>query len=321
MSKNIALSRNKVPVPRLLIMWMVRHLQNATATLGEIWRSPIAAGMTIAVLAVSLSLPAALQVMVKNAEKITASWQQAAEISLFLHDSADERAVKNLLTRVQSYSEVEQVEYIDKSQALAEFQQVSGFGEALALLDANPLPAVVMVTPAQGHATPGAASRLLEKLGRESEVDFGRLDIEWLQKLEAIIGMLERTVLALALLLILAVLLVIGNTVRLAIMNRRSEIEVMKLVGATQAFIQRPFLYTGVWYGIIAGALAWVLVQLLVVWLNGAIQPLLGLYQSDFQMESLGATELFSLMFAASALGWVGSYLSVRQHIKAIEPC
>ncbi|GLS82083.1 permease-like cell division protein FtsX [Paraferrimonas haliotis] len=321
MAKNIAFSRNKVPLYRQLIMWFVRHLQNATATLGEIWRAPISAGMTIAVLAVSLSLPAALQVLVKNAEEITSSWQQAAEISLFLHDNVQERAVTNLVTRIESYPEVERVDYIDKTQALKEFKQVSGFGEALSLLDSNPLPAVIMVTPTEQYTSPNNAKRLLEKLQQQKEVDFGRLDIEWLQKLAAIIDMLERTVLALALLLILAVLLVIGNTVRLAIMNRRSEIEVMKLVGATEAFIQRPFLYTGVWYGVIAGALAWLLVQLLVMWLNQAVQPLLGLYQSEFEMQTLGLSEFILLIVCASGLGWLGSYLSVRQHIKAIEPC
>ncbi|WP_372872887.1 cell division protein FtsX, partial [Shewanella sp.] len=136
----------------------------------------------------------------------------------------------------------------------------------------------------------------------------------------AVIRLLERTVMAIAALLVLAVVLIIGNTIRLAIMNRRSEIEVMKLVGATEAFIQRPFLYTGIWYGVIGGILAWIIINLLVWYLDGAIAVLLGLYGSNIEMASLSFTELFQLVFLASFLGWLGSYLSVRQHLRAIEP-
>lgn len=151
-------------------------------------------------------------------------------------------------------------------------------------------------------------------------MSFGRLDIEWLERLQAVVRLLERTVLAIAVLLVLAVVLVIGNTIRLAIMNRRTEIEVMKLVGATEAFIQRPFLYTGIWFGIIGGILAWIIINVLVLYLDGALTELLGLYGSQLQMQTLTLVELVQLVCLASFLGWLGSYLSVRQHLRAIEP-
>ena len=210
--------------------------------------------------------------------------------------------------------------YINRDQALEEFQRLSGFGEALSYLDSNPLPAVVVVTPLERHSSPEGARQLLEKLEREPEVSFGRLDIEWLERLQAMVRLIERTVLAIAALLVLAVVLVIGNTIRLAIMNRRTEIEVMKLVGATEAFIQRPFLYTGIWYGVIGGVLAWIIINLLVWYLDSALAELLGLYGSQLQIQALSMAELVKLVLLASFLGWLGSYLSVRQHLRAIEP-
>jgi len=220
--------------------------------------------MTMAVLGVSLSLPAALQVLVKNAENITQSWNSAAEISLFINEGRSEQSIQSLITRIKSFREVASVDYISREQALEEFQRLSGFGEALSYLDENPLPAVVSVTPSVKYSSPTGARELLRKLEREPEVSFGRLDIEWLERLQALVRLLEKTVLAIAALLVLAVVLVIGNTIRLAIMNRRTEIEIMKLVGATEAFIQRPFLYTGIWYGVIGGLLAWLIINILV---------------------------------------------------------
>jgi cell division transport system permease protein len=320
MSKKIKLTQSKLPLSGRIVMFFVRHVQQGMASMGELWRDPVASVMTMAVLGVSLSLPAALQVLVKNAETVTQSWNDAAEISLFIKEKRSEQSIQSLIARVRSFPEVESISYINRDQALEEFQRLSGFGEALAYLDENPLPAVVTVTPSAKYSKPVAARELLRKLEREPEVSFGRLDIEWLEKLQAILALLERTVLAIALLLVLAVILVIGNTIRLAIMNRRTEIEIMKLVGATEAFIQRPFLYTGVWYGVIGGILAWFIINILVWYLDGALAQLLGLYGSELEIKGLSFSELIYLIFMASFLGWFGSYLSVRKHLRAIEP-
>ena len=176
------------------------------------------------------------------------------------------------------------------------------------------------MTPSVKYSSPTGARELLRKLEREPEVSFGRLDIEWLERLQALVRLLEKTVLAIAALLVLAVVLVIGNTIRLAIMNRRTEIEIMKLVGATEAFIQRPFLYTGIWYGVIGGLLAWLIINILVWYLDGALADLMGLYGSQLSLASLTFAELGQLVLLASFLGWLGSYLSVRQHLRKIEP-
>ncbi|ABM01669.1 permease-like cell division protein FtsX [Shewanella amazonensis] len=314
------LTRSKLPISGQIVMFFIRHIQQGMASIGELWRNPVSSLMTMAVLGVSLSLPAALQVLVKNADTITQSWNNAAEISLFIEEGKNEQAIQSLISRIKVYPEVAEVHYINRDEALAEFQRLSGFGEALSYLESNPLPAVVTVLPTEKFSSPIGARELLTKLEREQGVSFGRLDIEWLERLQAVVRLLERTVLAIAALLVVAVVLIIGNTIRLAIMNRRNEIEVMKLVGATEAFIQRPFLYTGIWYGVIGGMLAWIIINLLVWYLDGAIAELLGLYGSDIEMASLSFTELVQLVFLASFLGWLGSYLSVRQHLRAIEP-
>ncbi|MCF1430242.1 MAG: permease-like cell division protein FtsX [Shewanella sp.] len=314
------LNRSKLPLTGRVVMFFIRHIQQAMGSVGELWRNPISSLMTMAMLGVSLSLPAALQVLVKNAESITQSWDSAAQISLFIDEGRSEHSIQSLITRIKVFPEVAEVSYINREQALQEFQALSGFGDALSYLDTNPLPAVVMVTPTSRYSSPQGARELLQKLQRQPEVSFGRLDIEWLERLQAGVKLLQRTVSMVAALLILAVVLIIGNTIRLAIMSRRSEIEVMKLVGATESFIQRPFLYTGIWYGVIGGVLAWVIINLLVWYLDGALVELLGLYGSQINMQGLTFTELLQLVGIASFLGWLGSYLSVRQHLQAIEP-
>ncbi|MGI2258448.1 permease-like cell division protein FtsX [Shewanella sp. GXUN23E] len=314
------LNRSKLPFTGRIVMFFIRHIQQAMASMGELWRNPVSSLMTMAVLGVSLSLPAALQVLVKNAESITHSWDSAAQISLFIDEGRSEQAIQSLITRIKVFPEVAEVSYINREQALEEFQTLSGFGDALSYLDSNPLPAVVMVTPTSRYSSPQGARELLDKLQQQPEVSMGRLDIEWLERLQAGVKLLQRTVSAVAALLILAVVLIIGNTIRLAIMNRRTEIEVMKLVGATEGFIQRPFLYTGIWYGVIGGVLAWVIINLLVWYLDGALAELLGLYGSQISMQALTFGELLQLVGVASFLGWLGSYVSVRQHLRAIEP-
>ncbi|MCL1143469.1 permease-like cell division protein FtsX [Shewanella gaetbuli] len=320
MAKQNNITQSKLPITGRIVMFFIRHIQQGMSSIGELWRNPVSSIMTMAVLGVSLSLPAALQVLVKNAETITQSWNSAAEISLFINEGRSEQSIQSLISRIKVFREVESVDYISREQALDEFQRLSGFGEALSYLDENPLPAVVTVTPSLKFSSPTGARELLVKLEREPEVSFGRLDIEWLERLQALVRLLEKTVLAIAALLVLAVVLVIGNTIRLAIMNRRTEIEIMKLVGATEAFIQRPFLYTGIWYGVIGGMLAWLIINALVWYLDGALAELMGLYGSQLSLESLTLTELGQLVLLASFLGWLGSYLSVRQHLRKIEP-
>jgi len=297
---------------------VLTHLRQAITSLGELWRSPLWTLITVAVLGVSMTLPTTLHLLVKNIQQISRSYDQSFEISLFLQNDTTPTEITTLVTLLQGDPQVAKVRLIDKAAAMTEFKQQSGFGEALAFLDQNPLPDVLLVTPKINQ--PAAAEALMQKLQKERYVELAKLDISWLERLAALMNLLQQAVYTIAVLLLCAALLVIGNTIRLSIMDKKAEIEVMKLVGATDAFIQRPFLYTGIWLGVFGGFLAFVVVELMLWWLRSAIATVTQLYQSDFVLNSLSMPEFGWLMLIAVSLGLIGSYIAVRSHIKAIEP-
>lgn len=310
----------RIGLLQTIVMFFVSHLRQALGSLGELWRQPAASLMTIGVLGLSITLPSTLYIMVKNTEKISAGWEQAAEISLFLKKNTSPASAQQLLTRLSTWPEIDSVTFIPADDALKEFQHLSGLGDAIAYLEANPLPDVVLVTPTQKDATPTAARVLLEKLKQQREVDIGKLDIEWLERLYAMLDIASDLVTLIGVLLFLAVVLIIGNTIRLNILNKRDEIMVMKLVGATDAFIHRPFLYTGFWYGLLGGMIAWMAVILILWWMDSSIQAFAALYQKDFHITGLTGTALFLMLGLSVLLGLLGSMISVQRHVRAIEP-
>jgi cell division transport system permease protein len=310
----------QVSLLQRIMSWPSRHLQQAIGSLGDLWRTPIASLMTILVLGITLTLPTTLHVFVKNAEKVTQQWHSASEITLFLKLSISDKAARNLVERLKLYPEIAHVELITAQQALAEFKKLSGFGQALDYLDNNPLPYTILVTPTKRASQAEAVRQLLAKLIQQREVEQGKLDLEWLTRLEAMAELIQDIVISIAFLLCLSAVLIIGNTIRLAILNQKDAIAIMKLVGATDQFIQRPFLYTGMWYGVFGGILAIFIEVILIAYLSYAVNNLTGLYQSDFSLQGLSLSEALSLILFAIILGLVGSYLSVKQHISAIEP-
>mgnify|MGYP002700383168 FL=1 len=305
---------------RRILTLPIRHLQQAVGSLGDLWRTPFTSVMTVFVLGISLALPATLHLFVKNAQQVSEQWDSASQITLFLKLSVNEKSAQNLVKRISLYPEVDSVHYISAQQALKEFKILSGFGQSLEYLDKNPLPATLLVTPTQRASQARAANELLTKLQQEREVEQGKLDLEWLTRLEAMAQLIKDIVTGVALLLCLSVVLIVGNTIRLAILHQKDAIAVMKLVGATDSFIQRPFLYSGIWYGIFGGLLSWLAVSLLAQYLTSAISNLTNLYQSNFQLQGLAINEAFLLITFAVLLGLMGSYISVRKHIRSIEP-
>lgn len=303
---------------RQLLMHLTTHIRQAVTSLGEIWRTPLWAFITIAVLGISLTFPVTLHLLVKNIRQVSDSYNQSFEISLFLQSTASEKEVATLVTLLQDNRDVASVRLIDKESAMQEFKQESGFGEALSFISENPLPHVLLVTPKIN--TPAAAQDLQERLQKERYVELAKLDISWLERLAALVALVQQAVYAIAVLLLSGALLVIGNTIRLLIMDKKTEIEVMKLVGATNSFIQRPYLYTGIWLGFFAGLLAFLIVELMLFWLEAALAKVTALYQSQFMFMSLTLQEFMTLLAVGVVLGFCGSYLAVRSHIQAIEP-
>lgn len=311
---------SKISLPQKVLMFFVGHARQALNSLGELWRSPAATLMTVGVLGLSITLPSTLYILVKNTEKVSAGWEQASEISLFLHQDVSAQNVEQLIKRLTLWPEIDQVTHIPADDALSEFKQLSGFGEALEYLDTNPLPDVVLISPTSKHSSPTSAEILLDKLRKEREVELGKLDIEWLERLHGFLNIAKELVSIVAVLLFLAVVLIIGNTIRLNILNKRDEILVMKLVGATDAFIHRPFLYTGFWYGLMGGLLAWFAVLILLWWMDSSIAHVTALYQKEFSLTGLDFYSLLLMLIISIALGLAGSAISVNRHVKEIEP-
>lgn len=315
-----AAASQKVSLVQRVMMFFIDHLRQSLNSLGELYRQPFSALMTIGVLGFSITLPSTLYIIVKNTEQVTEQWQQASEISLFLRSNVQEAQAQQLVKRLSTWNEISEVQYVSPEQALNEFQRLSGLGEALDYLDQNPMPATVLVVPTSKHATPTAASILLDKLRKEREVDIGKLDIEWLERLYSLLAIAKELVLLLAVLLFFAVVLIIGNTIRLNILNKRDEILVMKLVGATDAFIQRPFLYTGFWYGLLGGLMAWLTVSIILLWIGYSLDDLMQQYQLDLDITGLNLEALGVMLLVSIMLGLMGSFLSVQKHVNEIEP-
>ena len=242
--------------------YFLRHAQVFFFSIGHLARTPLTTLMTLAVIGITLALPAGLYVLFDNLQRASHGWDAGVQISLFLKHDTSEHAANALVDKVRSMPEVAAVQYISRAQALTEFKRLSGFGDALDVLDSNPLPPVLVVRPTPGMSTPNQAQALVQTLSRLPGVDLAQLDLEWIKRLHAMLTLAQRGVLILAGLLALAVLLIIGNTIRLAILNRRSEIEVIKLIGGTDAFIRRPFLYAGLLQGFFGAVVAWLLVTL-----------------------------------------------------------
>lgn len=298
--------------------WRAHHVREARDSLKRLATTPISTLMTLMVVALALALPASLYLLLGNAERLTASWDGQAQISLYLHGNLSAERQTSLRTQLAGRSDVAEARLITPAQALDEFRSLSGYGDALNLLDENPLPAVVVVRPAD--ISPAAVKALRDALAALPEVEGADIDLAWLQRLNAILELGQHLLLALAGALAATVLLVIGNTIRLSFESRKEEIRVIKLLGATNAFVRRPFLYAGLWTGLLGGVLACICVGLFFLWLGGPARELAQLYGSPFQLSGLDIATTALLLIASILLGIVGAGLAVGRHLRAMEP-
>jgi cell division transport system permease protein len=222
--------------------------------------------------------------------------------------------------QLRQRDDVATVRVITADQALAEFRDDSGFGKALDALSDNPLPDTLIVTPTLAASTPQGTDALKQAIAAIADVQTVQLDTEWVKRLHAMLDILRRVVLLTAGLLGVGVVLIVGNTIRLDILNRRAEIEVMKLVGASDGFTRRPFLYSGIWYGLGGGLMALILVALAAVILAKPVDTLAKSYGSQFHLKGLGFTAAAGVLALAVGLAWLGSWLAATRHIRGIEP-
>ncbi|MES9850521.1 MAG: permease-like cell division protein FtsX [Candidatus Thiodiazotropha sp. L084R] len=301
-------------------IWLQRHAQVSLSSLGRLFGNRVSSLMTCAVIGIALALPVGLHVMLSNLQGISGGWDSGASISLFLKQNVSDTQAISLAEKLRQHGRIENVELINRRSALEEFQNLSGYADALEALESNPLPNLLVIQPKAKYTTAETAQQLVQELRLLPEAEIVQLDLQWVRRLQAITVIAQRAVVVLAGLLSMAVLLIVGNTIRLEIQNRRTEIEITKLIGATNAFIRRPFLYTGFWYGLFGGLIAWILVGLSIILLSAPIARLAQLYQSSFDLSSLDFMTVLVLLSGSSLLGLAGSWLAVGRHLSAIEP-
>lgn len=304
---------------RRLKSWIAHHGRSLAGTLGHFRHNPGPTTMTAAVIGIALALPAGFLGLLDNVEAVSQPWRNGWQASLFLDRDMPSEAQRELAESLRKRDEIEGVERLSREQALAEFRRHSEFDRALELLDENPLPPVLIIQPVNG-LSPNATQQLVANLETQSGVERVRLDREWVQRLHALMDLAERAAWLITSLLGITVILVVGNTIRLDIENRREEIVISKLLGGTDAFVRRPFLYSGLAYGVSGGLLATLLVEGGRWLLVGPVNRLASLYDSSFRLDSIGVTGIATLLAAGGLLGLLGSWLAVTRHLSTIEP-
>jgi len=300
-------------------IWAGRHAGTSIAALGRLFQQPFASFMIILVIAVTLALPAAINLVIKNARAVSGSWDNALDFAVYLKQDLSVSDAEGLGRLIAQRADVDAVEIITSDEALAEFKQQSGFGEALDQLPENPLPHTLVVRPGAGN-TSASMILLHEEIGNLPETDYVQADTDWVQRFHAILDIVRQAIAIGAGLLGVAIVVIIGNTIRLDIENRREEIEVTKLIGASNAFVRRPFLWTGFWYGLFGGSLALALVRYGLFLLEGPVARLAGLYQSNIVISSLGIEESAAIVGIGVFLGLFGSWFTTARHMRRIEP-
>lgn len=301
-------------------MWLLQHAQAFIFSLGQYIKHPISNLLTTAVIGISLALPASFYLLLDNVRHVSSSWDGSVQVTLFLQTEIDDVQATAFAETLKNNTTINETVLIKREDALAEYQQLSGFAEALNTLDENPLPNVILVKPNLDSADETQTEALIKELEAMPEVDNAQYDSRWLKRLLYLLDIVNRLIVILSTLLAIAVLLIIGNTIRLAIHNRRAEIEITKLFGGTDSFIQRPFLYSGLWYGVFGGIIAWLLITISMQMLHSPVKQLANLYASDFQLIGLGFANSLMLLACGIALGLIGSWIAVKRHLRAIEP-
>jgi cell division transport system permease protein len=300
--------------------YFARHAQTLVGSLGRIVNQPFAALMTMGVVAVALALPLFLNLFLTNVRAASGNWNDAFDLSVYIDKKAGPARVQSLAKQLRARGDVAAVRLIGADEAMQEFRADSGFGKALDALSDNPLPDTLVVTPTLTASTPQGTDLLERSIAAMPDVEVVQLDTEWVKRLSAMLDILRRVVLLTAVLLGLGVVLIVGNTIRLDILNRRAEIEVMKLVGATDGFARRPFLYSGIWYGLGGGIMAIILVAAAAAVLARPVDKLAKLYGSSFHLQGLGFATATAVLAGAVGLAWLGSWFAATRHIRGIEP-
>jgi cell division transport system permease protein len=286
-----------------LSAWWNQQSSAIRFSMERLWFNPVSTWITLAAIAIALSLPTSLHLLLKNMQTLTADKREVPTITLFLKQSISEQQAKDRAELLSELPEIDNVRVVTREEALADFRKITGFAQTLETLDENPLPHVLILTPRLsllGDLEMDVAG-LSKKLKAYSEVDDVQIDVEWVQRLRGILRIAERIVLVVS--------------IRLDIENRKEEIRVTQLIGATNAYIRRPFIYNGIWLGLFGGVLSLVIVHVALLFLVEPVTKLASLYGSTFILSGIDVVMTLKILLASSVLGVIGSWLAVGRYL------
>ncbi len=298
--------------------WLLVQLYTLRESLGRLLRQPVASALNIIVIGIALSLPAGFYLGLSNLQAFSRQLSSDPQLSIFMAIEAGAEDVAVVEQRLKSNPQVGRVEFIPRDQALARLKRSAGLADVLANLGRNPLPDAFVVTARSND--PATLEALHDQARTWPKVEHVQVDAAWARRLDAALDVGRMLVTLLAILLAIALVAVTFNTIRLQILTRRDEIEISKLIGATNPFIRRPFLYFGALQGLAGGVAAWMIVSLSVWVLNMQLAELSGLYNSVFRLEPPDVRYVSVLLSFSASLGWLGAWLSVSRHLWQIDP-
>ena len=294
------------------------HRRFARGSAIRLLQTPASSLVTLFVVAVALLLPALMLGLNTNLASLLAGLQDSAQITLYLQDSVSEADGQKVSDDLLTRNDIEDAYYVSPSQALDEFGASSGLEGLLIEMTANPLPGAIVLTPSDVSSS--AVDELARQLQELSLVDVVQVDSLWLQRLAAISNLVNAIGSVLSVIVILGLFFVVGNTIKLAIENRKAEILVIKLLGGSDMYAARPFLYTGLLYGLGGGILATLLQGIILATFNSNLEVLMRLYQSDFQLRGFGLMSSLLVIVAGAAISWTAALMASLRHIRAIDP-
>ncbi|GLR03095.1 permease-like cell division protein FtsX [Vibrio hyugaensis] len=294
------------------------HIKQAKSSFGALWRRPLGNILTLAVISMALAMPACLYLLGKNVAGAAQDVASPSQVSAYLVEGMPDARVMVLKDQIETWPSVKEVEYISPQQGLSDLSQYAGFDQALSLLSGYALPGVLVITPDSEQKS--AIQSLAKQVREQQDVTDVRLDEDWLARLDAIKTLAGIIVITLTVLMLGAVFLIVGNTLRFNVLANKEEIQTMKLIGATDSFILRPYLYTGMWFGVLGATIAWLVTALITVVMNNAVEQLASLYDSQFRLIGLNWDESLLLIITGSLLGCIAARFSAQRHLKEIEP-
>ncbi len=308
-----------------MLTYLTRHLQVLFATLGDMRRTPMATINTLLIIAITLLLPCLLYIAVKSAQGLSQNWQGRPQISIFLQANVSDNTAQLIFEEIQLHPAIELAEFISPDQALEEFRILSGdeknsLDQEIEFLGENPLPPSIVVMPVIESSASAKLQALKDELSSFDGIDTIRLDLDWTERFNAILQAFTRVALLLSALLGIGLILIVGNTIKLLIFNRRHEIEITKLVGGTDTFVRRPFLYYGTLFGILGSLITLGLLLLASELVAQPLQELASLYQTNALLHAVTGWELLTIVLCGGVIGWLAARWSVAQHLRKIQP-